>query len=63
MKEISDLKKLDSIALQKELGSARKGYAELIMQKSLGSLKQTHHISRQKKYIAQIMTFLRLQSL
>ena len=58
LKSISDLKSLDRTELSQELESARRELYILTMKKNLGELKQSHVLKGQRRYIAQISTFL-----
>ena len=64
MKEMKDLKMLDSAKLEalseadlrKELNVSAKNYFTLRMKNSLGEQKQTHLITFLRKYIARVKT-------
>ena len=58
LKSLSDLKTLDRSDLARELESARRELYILTMKKNLGELKQPHVLKGQRRYIAQISTFL-----
>ncbi len=58
LKSLSDLKSLDRSELARELESARRELYILTMKKNLGELKQPHVLKGQRRYIAQISTFL-----
>ncbi len=58
LKSLSDLKTLDRSDLARELESARRALYILTMKKNLGELKQPHVLKGQRRYIAQISTFL-----
>lgn len=58
LKSLSDLKMLDRSDLARELESARRELYILTMKKNLGELKQPHVLKGQRRYIAQISTFL-----
>ncbi|MBC7503698.1 50S ribosomal protein L29 [Candidatus Gracilibacteria bacterium] len=58
LKSLTDLKSLDRIELARELESARRELYILTMKKNLGELKQPHVLKGQRRYIAQISTFL-----
>ena len=58
LKTLEELKTLSAGELQTELQSARKNLYVLTMKKALGELKQSHLMKAQRKYIAQISTFL-----
>ena len=58
LKSLSDLKTLDRSDLSRELESARRELYILTMKKNLGELKQPHVLKGQRRYIAQISTFL-----
>jgi ribosomal protein L29 len=58
LKSLSDLKSLDRTDLARELESARRELYILTMKKNLGELKQPHVLKEQRRYIAQISTFL-----
>ena len=58
LKSLSDLKSLDRTELARELESARRELYILTMKKNLGELKQPHVLKGQRRYIAQISTFL-----
>ena len=58
LKSLSDLKTLDRSDLARELESARRELYILTMRKNLGELKQPHVLKGQRRYIAQISTFL-----
>ncbi len=58
LKSLSDLKTLDRSDLTRELESARRELYILTMKKNLGELKQPHVLKGQRRYIAQISTFL-----
>ena len=58
LKSLSDLKTLDRTDLARELESARRELYILTMKKNLGELKQPHVLKGQRRYIAQISTFL-----
>lgn len=57
-KSLMDLRALDRAELQSELEGARRELYILSMKQQLGELKQTHQMKIQRKYIAQISTFL-----
>lgn len=57
-KTLSDLKLLDRSDLTRELESARRELYIFTMKKNLGELKQPHVLKGQRRYIAQISTFL-----
>lgn len=57
-KTLTDLRGLDRSELQTELESARRELYILSMKQQLGELKQTHQMKAQRKYIAQVSTFL-----
>ena len=58
LKSLSDLKTFDRSDLTRELESARRELYILTMKKNLGELKQPHVLKGQRRYIAQISTFL-----
>lgn len=58
LKSLSDLKTLSRSDLARELESARRELYILTMKKNLGELKQPHVLKGQRRYIAQISTFL-----
>ncbi len=58
LKTLADLKTLDRSDLARELESARRELYILTMKKNLGELKQPHVLKGQRRYIAQISTFL-----
>ena len=55
---VTDLKSLDRTDLARELETARRELYILNMKKNLGELKQPHVLKGQRRYIAQISTFL-----
>ncbi len=57
-KSIGDLKSLERTELVRELESARRELYILTMKKNLGELKQPHVLKGQRRYIAQISTFI-----
>lgn len=57
-KTLVDLKSLERTELTRELESARRELYILTMKKNLGELKQPHVLKGQRRYIAQISTFL-----
>ncbi len=57
-KGLNDLKSLERTELTRELESARRELYILNMKKNLGELKQPHVLKGQRRYIAQISTFL-----
>jgi ribosomal protein L29 len=57
-KSLGDLKSLERTELTRELESARRELYILTMKKNLGELKQPHVLKGQRRYIAQISTFL-----
>lgn len=57
-KAINDLKLLERTELVRELESARRELYILTMKKNLGELKQPHVLKGQRRYIAQISTFI-----
>ncbi len=57
-KALVDLKSLERTELTRELESARRELYILTMKKNLGELKQPHFLKGQRRYIAQISTFL-----
>ena len=57
-KALTDLRVLDQSELQTELNGARRELYILTMKQQLGELKQTHQLRAQRKYIAQVSTFL-----
>jgi ribosomal protein L29 len=59
LKEVADLKKIDSKSLKQELVEKSKKLYELSMKKSLNELKQTHLIKALRRYIAVIKTIAR----
>jgi ribosomal protein L29 len=58
LKSLSDLKALGQADLARELDGARRELYILTMKKNLGELKQSHVLKGQRRYIAQISTFL-----
>jgi ribosomal protein L29 len=58
LKSLSDLKTFDRSDLARELDGARRELYILTMKKNLGELKQPHVLKGQRRYIAQISTFL-----
>jgi ribosomal protein L29 len=57
-KSLNDLKSLDRTELARELESARRELYIFTMKKNLGELKQSHFLKGQRRYIAQISTYL-----
>ncbi|PID84254.1 50S ribosomal protein L29 [Candidatus Gracilibacteria bacterium] len=57
-KPLDILRGMSRDELMTELETTRKELFILRMKKTLGELKQTHHIKLHKKYIAQLSTFL-----
>ena len=57
-KTLVDLKSLECTELTRELEAARRELYILTMKKNLGELKQPHVLKGQRRYIAQISTFL-----
>ncbi len=57
-KDLTTLRDMDRVSLLAELHDARKSLFVLQMKHSLGELKQPHLLTRARKYVAQVSTFL-----
>jgi ribosomal protein L29 len=60
-KDIEQLKSATTIELEKRVNEARVKLRELVSQKMVGKLKNTHEITNGKRDIARMLTFINQQ--